>query len=290
MSINLTDNAIAAFEHDAKDAYQSGGVLRGAVRTVTGVTGSTYRFNKIGKGLASPRIPQTEVVPMGLEHTNETCTLEDWIAAEYTDVFNEQKVPYSERKFLASTCGRAIARREDQILLDALALSTPTGTIAKTFGSGGNELNLDKVRRAKRHMDENSVPMSDRFILLSAGGIEQMLGDNTNTSRDFSNLERLRDGEMGSTPWLGFTWLVMEDRAGEEGGYAVANAGAVSDVTTYCWHKNAIGLAVGKEVSVSVDWVAQYTSWLTSACYIGGATHIDNEGIVQITYDQSIAV
>lgn len=286
MSKNLDDNAIAAFEHDAKDAYQQSGILRNAVRTVTGVTGSTYRFNKIGKGLASPRIPQTEVVPMGIEHTNETATLEDWIAAEYTDVFDEQKVPYSERKFLASTCGRACARREDQLCLDALALSTPTGTIAKTFGSGGNELNLDKVRRAKRHMDENAVPSEDRFIMVSAGGVEQMLGDNTNTSRDFSNLERLRDGEMGSTPWLGFNWLVMEDRAGEEGGYAIST----NDVTTYAWHKNALGLAIGKEVSVSADWVAQYTSWLTAACYIGGATHIDNEGIVQITYDQSIAV
>ena len=72
MSINLTDNAIQAFEHDAKDAYQQGSVLRDAVRTVTGVTGTSYRFNKIGKGLASPRIPQTEVVPIGIEHTNET--------------------------------------------------------------------------------------------------------------------------------------------------------------------------------------------------------------------------
>lgn len=286
MSTNLTDNAIAAFEQDAKDAYQQGSVLRDAVRTVTGVTGSTYRFNKIGKGLASPRIPQTEVVPIGIDHTNETATLEDWIAAEYTDIFDEQKVPYSERKFLAGTLGKAIGRRQDQLILDALALSTPTGAIAKTFGSGGNELNLDKVRRAKRHMDENAVPMSDRYILTSAGGIEQMLGDNTNTSRDFSNLERLRDGEMGSTPWLGFHWLMMEDRAGEEGGYTIST----NDVTTYAWHKDAMGLAIGKDLSVNADWVAQYTSWLTAACYIGGATHIDNEGIVSITYDQSIAV
>jgi hypothetical protein len=286
MSVNLTDNAVAAFERDAKDAYQQSGILRNAVRTVTGVEGSTFRFNKIGKGLATPRIPQTEVVPMGLEHTNESATLEDWIAAEYTDVFNEQKVPYSERKFLAATCGRAIGRREDQLCYDALALSTPTAAIIKGFGSGGDELNLSKIRRAKRSMDENGVPPSDRFIMVSAGGIEQMLGDNTNTSRDFSSLMRLRDGEMGNSPWLGFNWLVMEDRAGEEGGYTLST----NDVTTYAWHKNAVGLAVGKEAATEVSWQHQYTSWLTTVSYIGGATHIDNEGIVSITYDQSVAV
>jgi hypothetical protein len=287
MSTLLTTNDVAAFESDAKDAYQSGGVLRHAIRTVTGVTGSTYRFHKIGKGMASPRIPQTEVIPMGLGHTNETATLEDWYAAEYTDLFDEQKVSYSERKFLASTIGRALARREDQLILDALEAATiPAGQqIGKTF-TGSNQLNLGKIRRAKRLMDDLSVPASERYLLTSAGGIEQMLGDNTNTSRDFVNLERLRDGEMGSIPWLGFNWLVMDDRSSMEGGYEIST----NDVTTYAWHKPSVGLAVGKEISTSVDWVPQYTSHLTVGCYIGGATVIDTEGVIQITYDQSIAV
>lgn len=288
MSVLFDTNAVAAFEADAKDAYQSGGVLRHTIRVVTGVVGSTYRFHKIGKGMASPRIPQTEVIPMGIGHTNETATLEDWYAAEYTDMFDETKVNYSERKFLASTIGRALARREDQLILDALEAATiPAGQqIAKTFGTGGNELNLDKVRRAKRIMDDLSVPMSDRHILTSAGGIEQMMGGTEQISRDFSNLERLRDGEMGSTPWLGFTWHVMDNRAGAEGGYEIST----NDVTTYAWHTPAVGLAVGKEISVKVDWIGNYTSHLTNGCYVGGATVIDTEGIVQLTYDQSIAV
>lgn len=288
MSINYTNNDVAAFEADAKDAYQTGGILRHSVRTVTGVVGSTYRFHKIGKGIASPRIPQTEVIPMGIGHTNETATLEDWYAAEYTDMFDEQKVNYSERKFLASTIGRALARREDQLILDAFGAATiPAGQqIAKTFGSGGNELNLDKVRRAKRLMDDNAVPMGDRYILTSAGGVEQMLGDNTNTSRDFVNLERLRDGEMGNIPWLGFNWIVMDDRGSDEGGYSIST----NDVTTYAWHKPSVGLAVGKEIEVKVDWIGNYTSHLANGCYIGGSTVIDTEGVIQLTYDQSVAV
>jgi hypothetical protein len=285
MSVNLDNNTISAFEHDAKDAYQSSGVLRKAVRVVTGVKGSTYRFHKVGKGLAQRRIPQTEVIPMGIDHTNETATLEDWIAAEYTDVFDEQKVSYSERKYLAQTCGRAIARREDQLILDALAASTPTATIAKTFGTTNDELNMAKIRRMKREMDDNAVPPSERYILLSAGGVEQLLGVTEVISSDFANLKRLQDGELNG-PWLGFNWITMDDRAGEEGGYAIST----NDVTTYAWHKDAIGLAIGMEMYTSIDWIPNYTSHLTMCKYIGGATHIDNEGIVQVTYDQSYAV
>jgi hypothetical protein len=288
MSQNLDNNTVAAFEHDAKDAYQSSGVLRGTVRTVTGVTGGTYRFHKIGKGLASPRIPQTEVVPMGITHGNATATLEDWIAAEYTDVFDEQKVSYSERKFLASTCGRAIARREDQLILDAFTAATIPAAqqIAKTYGTGGNELNLQKVRYGKRLMDELAIPSSDRHILLSAGGLDQMLGVTEATSSDFSNLRRLQDGEMGSSTWMGFNWHIMDDRAGEEGGYTIST----NDVTTYMWHTASMGLAVGMDMKTDIDWVPNYTSHLTQCKYIGGAVAIDTEGIIQLTYDQSIAV
>lgn len=287
MSVNLTTNSVSAFEADAKDAYQSSGILGGAVRKVTGVKGSTYRFHKIGKGTAQQRIPQTEVIPMGITHSNATATLEDWIAAEYTDVFDEQKVSYSERSFLASTCGRACARREDQLIIDALdAASIPAGQqIAKTFGAN-NAMNLEKVRNAKRLLDDNAVPAGDRFILVSAGGVEQMLGDEKNTSNDYSMLRRLQDGEMGATPWLGFTWLVMDDRSSDEGGYSLTT----NDVQTYAWHRPSVGLAVGKEIETHIDWVPQYTSHLAACYYIGGATDIDTEGIIQITYDQSVVV
>jgi len=283
MSVNLTDNAILSFGADVKDAYQATGILRKKVRVVTGITGTSHRFHKIGKGLAVARIPQTEVIPMGIGHTNATATLADWHAAEYTDLFDDQKVNYSERSFLASTAGRAISRREDQIIQDAIAASGTDLTIAKTIGTT-HELNLAKVRKAKQLLDNNNVPSGDRHIVCNPEGLEQMLGDSTNTSSDFSNIKRLQDGEMGGTPWLGFEWEIMGNR--DEGG--ISQSG--DDVTCHAWHMPAIGLAIGKDLEVQVNYVPQYTSTLTNAIFIGGATTIDAEGVVDITYDETTVV
>ena len=285
MSVNLTANDVASFANDAKDAYQGAGILRPHVRVTSGVTGSTHRFHKVGKGMAQPRIPQTEVIPMGIGHSNATATLTDWHAAEYTDLFDEQKVSYSERSFLAATTGRAITRREDQMILDGLAASGTSNTVAKTIG-GSNALNLAKIRKAKRLLDDLAVPMSDRTIVVSPHGVEQMLGDNTNTSRDFSQLQRLADGEMGNTPWVGFHWIVMETRVATEGGLPVSG----TDRTVYAFHKPAIGLANGMDLDIEVNYIPQFTSTLTNAKYIGGATAIDAEGICEITYDEAIVV
>lgn len=283
MSVNLTANDIISYGADVKDAYQDSGILRKKVRVVTGITGSTHRFHKIGKGLAVARIPQTEVVPMGIGHSNATATLTDWHAAEYTDLFDDQKVNYSERSYLGHTAGRAISRREDQIIQDIIAASGTSLTVAKTVGTT-HELNLAKIRRAKRLLDNNSVPRGDRHIVINPEGLEQMLGDSTNTSQDYTNLRRLQDGEMGGTPWLGFMWDIIPDR--DEGG--IAQSG--NDVTCHAWHSSSVGLAIGKDIEVQVNYVPQYTSTLTNAVYIGGAAVIDAEGVVDITYDETVVV
>ena len=83
MSINLSAAAIAQFDAEVKHAYQGSGLLRNSVRVRTGVVGSTHRFPKMGKGVATQRVPQTDVVPVNVSHTNQTATLSDWVAPEF---------------------------------------------------------------------------------------------------------------------------------------------------------------------------------------------------------------
>ena len=70
--------------------------------------------------MATRRIDQTDVIPMNIVHGNATATLEDWNAAEYTGIFNQQKVGYKEQDKLATIIANAIGRREDQLIIDAL--------------------------------------------------------------------------------------------------------------------------------------------------------------------------
>ncbi len=61
MSVSLSNAFVTLFDAEVKQAYQGKAMLVGAVRARRGVEGSTVKFPKVGSGVATPRIPQTDV-------------------------------------------------------------------------------------------------------------------------------------------------------------------------------------------------------------------------------------
>lgn len=275
MSTNLSTAFIAQFDAMVKHAYQASGILRPSVRLKTGVKGSTHRFPTMGKGVATQRVPQTDVVPMNISHDNKTATLSDWNAPEYTDIFDQAKVNFDEQKELATTIASAMTRREDQLILDALDAASSTLTVGTDIGGSGTDMNTSKVRRAKRLLDDQEVPSEDRCIVVSSQGLESMLGDTQATSSDFNTVKALVNGEVDS--FVGFKWKTMGTRS--EGGLPKA-----SNVrTSYAYHKWAIGLAVGIDHRTEVNYIPEKTSWLANGIFSAGSVGIDALGIVEIS-------
>lgn len=275
MSRNLTQNQINSFDARVKAAYENGGMLRPTVEVADNVVGATHRFNRIGKGLATRRIDQTDVIPMNIIHGNATATLEDWNAAEYTGIFNQQKVNYKEQDKLAGIIANAIGRREDQLILDALDAAATTLTISTDVGGVGTGLNTAKIRRAARLLNQKGVPRGkgERTIVVSSEGLEQLLGDADANTIDKNVVKALYDGEISH--WVGFEFKVMEDR--DEGGLPkAANAR-----TFFAYHKTAIGLAVGINMRTEVNYIPQKTSWLANGIFSAGSVAIDPDGIVE---------
>lgn len=275
MSKTLDVAAIAEFDAVVKHEYQGMGKLRPTVRVKTGVVGSTHRFPKMGKGLATKRVPQTDVVPMNIQHTNATATLEDWNAAEFTDIFDQAKTNVDERRELAVTIAGAITRREDQLIIDALEAAATTLTVATSVGGAGTDLNSAKARRAKRLLDAGGVPAGNRTFVHSAVGLEAMLGQTDVTSSDFNSIKALVDGEFDT--WLGFKWMMIEDR--DEGGLTLA----ATLRTSFAYHMQSTGLAVGIDFTTEVNYIPVKTSWLANGLFSAGAIAIDADGIVEIT-------
>ena len=277
MSRNLTNNEVASFDARVKAAYEKGGLLRSTVEIADNVVGATHRFQLIGKGMATKRIDQTDVIPMNIVHGNATATLEDWNAAEYTGIFNSQKVNYREQDKLAGIIAKAIGRREDQLILDALDAAATTLTVASSVGGASSGLNTAKFRRAKRLLDDQGVPAEkgERTFLASAEGLEQLLGDSDANTFDKNTIKALFDGEISH--WLGFDILTMETRA--EGGLPRVS----TDRTNFAYHKAAIGLAVGINMRTEVNYIPVKTSWLANGIFSAGSVAIDPLGIVEIT-------
>lgn len=283
MTITASNAFVAEFSSDVKHAYQTkGSNLRETVRVRDNVTGSTYRFHKMGKGLASARIPQSDVTPMNITNSNVTAILEDWNAPEYTDIFDIEKMSYDERSELAFTVGGAIGRRADQLILDALDAGANSTQVAENLGGTASGLTVTKIRRAKRLMDAAGVPMSDRYFAHDAIGLEQLLGSTLTTSGDFNNVRALVSGEVQT--FLGFKFIVIEDRT--EGGIVTT-----SNVTkNFAYHKDAIGLAVGLNMRTEMNYVPEKTSWLINGLFSAGSIAIDDAGIYEVLTNNTAVV
>jgi hypothetical protein len=276
MSISLSNAFVTLFDAEVKQAYQGKAMLVGAVRQRRGVEGSTVRFPKVGRGVATPRITQTDVTPLNVGFSNVTCTLQDWNAAEYSDIFSQAKVNFDERQELVQVLGNAIGRRQDQLILDALTAASGTGTVSNDIGGSDTNLNVAKLREAKRLLDAKNVPPEGRNIILHASGLASLLSETAVTSSDFNTVKALVSGEINT--FLGFTFHVLGDRT--EGGLIIDGS---LDRTCFAFHKDAIGYAEGIAPRTEVNYIPEKTSFLVNSVFSAGAVAIDAEGIVKIT-------
>jgi hypothetical protein len=291
MSKFLSNAAIQEFDSEVKHEYQSMGKLRNTVALRTNVTGDAYKFTRMGQGLANQKATQADVTPMDISHGRQTATLENWNAPEYTDIFDQAEVNFDEKQELAKTIAKALARREDQIIIDAMAAGTYSatpGTDADTgfdIAAGAAALTVAKLRSAAMSgLTNRNVDDEDRTLICTAAGVEQLLGDPEVTSSDFNVLKALVSGTLQDTTYMGFNICIIGQRV--EGGLP----GTASDRKAFAYHKQALGYAVGIDMKTTIDWVAQKTSWLANGMLKAGAVVRENAGIVRIGYDETVVV
>jgi len=276
MAIGLSNAFVTLFDAEVKQAYQAKAQLIAAVRQRRGVEGSTAKFPKVGKGVATLRIPQTDVTPLNVDFSQVTATLEDWNAAEYSDIFMQQKVNFDERQELVQVVANAIGRRQDQLVIDALTASSTSNTVSNDIGGTDTNLNLDKLLAAKKLLDKGNVPPQDRHMVIHANSLASILAEQKLTSSDYASVKALVSGEINT--FLGFTFHVLGDRT--EGGLAVDGS---LDRTVWAFHKDAVGYAEGMGPKTEINYVPEKTSFLVNSMFSAGAVAIDAEGIVQIT-------
>lgn len=279
MAVSISNAFVTLFDSEVKQAYQGQRALAGLTRERT-VEGSTVKFPKIGKGTASIRVPQTDVVPMSTTYSQVTATMEDYIAAEYSDIFNQAKVNFQDRAELVQVVSGAIGRRMDQVVIDALAASSGTNTVSNDIGGTDTNLNVAKLRAAKKAMDAKNVPAEGRVIIAHANNMDALLAETEVTSSDFNTVKALVTGEVNT--FLGFRFVSLGDR--DEGGLAIDGS---SDRIVYAFHRDAIGLGIGMGQTSRVDYIPEKTSFLVASMFSAGSVAIDAEGITKITCRES---
>tara|TARA_R110001632_G_scaffold32203_1_gene83547 strand:- start:1737 stop:2567 length:831 start_codon:yes stop_codon:yes gene_type:complete len=273
MAQNVTTAFVDLFDSEVKQAYQAESLLRGTMRTRTGVAGNTVKFPKIGKGVATIRVPQTDVTPLNVTYAQVTATMSDFIAAEYSDIFQQSHINFDERSELVQVVSKSIARRMDQLCIDAMVGNAGT-TIATTVGGNATNMNIEKLRATAKAMNTNNVPSEGRYLLMHASQLDALLGEAEITSQDFASVKALVRGEINS--FMGFNILTMGDR--DEGGVPKP-----STRSCFAWHKDSMGYAESMSQKTEVNYVPEKTSFLVSSMFSAGSVTIDAEGLVQVS-------
>ena len=209
-----------------------------------------------------------------MAYSQITATMSDYIAAEYSDIFQQSKVNFDERQELVQVVGGAIGRRMDQLVIDALNAASSPSTVATSVGGAGTNMNLAKLLAAKKALDAKNVPADNRCMIIHANGLSALLDETELTSSDFATVKALSTGEIDT--FLGFKFITLGDR--DEGGLPLP-----STRTCFAFHRDAVGLGISMNQRSEINYVPEKTSFLVSSMFSAGAVAIDDEGIVKIS-------
>ena len=280
MALNVSTAFVTLFDAEVRQTYQAARSLAGLTREKS-VEGSIAKFNVIGKGTATVRSPQSDVTPLNVSYSQVSATMVDYIAAEYSDLFQQSHINFSERNELVQVVGNAIGRRMDQVSIDALVAESSPGTVANTIqedGSAGSaaDLNTGKIRAAKKALDAANVPPDNRCLLIHANNLASLLAQTSATSSDFNNIKALVSGDIGT--WLGFKVVTIGDR--DEGGLPKDGS---NDRSVFAFHKESVGMGISMNQKSEVNYIPEKVSWLVSSMFGAGAVSIQGSGIVKIT-------
>lgn len=281
MAITVSNAFVTLFNDEVThSAQQLSSKLQGSVRTVRNVSGSTYKFPVLGKAGAiknktshqdiealsaydgSPTTGSLVEGNLTMGHSVKTATIDTYSVGEYIDDFDALKTNIDLRSAYAESLAGAMNRAYDNSIVAALDASVSAETLAAE--TTGDTLNKAKLIALASAFNTNAVPTDGRIILCGPDAFNDIISDGTLISQaDGPMSQALVSGTVSNV--MGFN-IIMHTGLSD---------GANSDKKCYAFHRNAVGMAVGKDISTLVNYVPQKLSTLVASEFSGGAVVID---------------
>jgi hypothetical protein len=275
MSVSINQSFVKQFEAQVHESYQRmGSKLRGAVRTISDVKGSSAVFQKVGKGSAATKSTHGMVPVMNITHSTVECPLYDFYAGDWVDRFDELKVNHDERGVIANAGAYALGRKTDEQIITAL--STAATNVINDSNIG---LTKDKILQAFEILGAADVPDDgERFAVIGWKQWSELLKLPEFASSDYNSTTTLPwAGGAQARKWMGTTWIQMS-------GLPID----ANDIRSCFWfHRTAVGHATASKIITDVTWHGDRASYFVNNMLSQGAVLIDATGIVTIKTDET---
>lgn len=279
MSQSLANVAQILYSEWVKMEYQSKGfILRDTMQWRGEVIGSQVQWRKMGEVVALPAAYQSMVVNQDPGFTAIPCNLTKYQAGTQVDTIEELTVNFDVKRELAMVVTAAIGRRSDQIMINALDASNTANVIT----DGGANMSYDKLRAMINYFESNAIPPSERFLAMTGANLQALLADDQMISNRYTDNYAVVRGTLNESNVMGCNIRIIPNMP--EGG--LPKTGNIR--SCFAWHKQALGMAVGQDMRVEINYLPQYTSWLVNGMFFAGASAIDDLGIIEIQCDESV--
>ena len=223
---------------------------------------------------AAERIIGTPVVATNQSASAVEITTTKYSVAQWTDIFLQGEVNFDAKQESAKAVAMAAGRKVDQVVIDALELldGSYTNTVGVAIGGANTNLNVAKLAEAAKQLDINGVPQTDRFGIIHTNSHHSLTQETTVASSDYNSNRVLKDGRIND--YYGFEFKQIGNLADEAGLTLASNVR-----NNFLFQKSAIGLVMGMEINVEIEYHQDYGAHLVTAFFSAGSKVIDELGI-----------
>jgi hypothetical protein len=275
MSNNILDTLeVKQFEAEVHQSYQEEGNTLAECTRYRRINGNKTQFPILGTLAAAERVIGTPVVATNQSASAVEVQTTKYSVAQWTDIFLQGEVNFDAKQESAKAVAMAAGRKVDQVVIDALELldGSYTNTVGVAIGGANTNLNVAKLAEAAKQLDINGVPSADRFGVIHTNSHHSLTQETTVASSDYNSNRVLANGKIND--YYGFKFKQIGNLADEDG---LALASNVRN--NFFFHKSAIGLVMGMEIKVEIEYHQDYGAHLVTAFFSAGSKVIDELGI-----------
>tara|TARA_R110000787_G_scaffold89802_4_gene189964 strand:- start:3870 stop:4751 length:882 start_codon:yes stop_codon:yes gene_type:complete len=258
MSVQITTAMVEQYKGNVEHlVQQKGSRLRSTVSMET-VTGKNAFFEQIGSTAAQLRTSRHADTPrMDTPHARRRVSLEDYDWADLIDDEDRVRLLVDPQGPYATAAANALGRAIDSAIISAADGTAFTGVAGGTSTSytAGNTvdvqvgvspaadvgLNVGKLRAAKQVLDANEADDEDRYCIINAKQLQNLLAETEVQSSDFNTIKALVSGDVDS--FLGFSFIRTE----------LLGVDSNSDHKVLFWQKAGMKLAIGAEPTIKIS-------------------------------------
>ena len=258
MSVQITTAFVEQYKGNVEHlVQQKGSRLRDAVSVET-VVGKNAFFEQIGSTAARIRTTRHADTPrVDTPHSRRRVSLVDYDWADLIDDEDRVRMLIDPTSPYAEAAAMAMGRAIDSAIIDAADGTAYTGVAGGTSTAydtnntvdvqvgvspaADTGLNIGKLRAAKQILDANEADDNDRFCIINAKQLQNLLAETEITSSDYNVVKALVQGEVNT--FMGFNFIHTE----------LLETDSNSDHKVLFWQKKGMKLAIGAEPTIKIS-------------------------------------